>query len=87
MILSYLNIGIGAAAGAVLSVLAANAYFQWKVIPEVKQETRLIAEAEARKRTEAAINEVQDVAERARAMRRYCRDNGMQYNFVTGECR
>lgn len=39
------------------------------------------------KRTEDAINEVKDQAERARAMRRYCRDSGMQYDFAAVKCR
>lgn len=46
-----------------------------------------VERVQALKRTEEAINEVKDRAERARAMRRYCHDSGMQYDFATVKCR
>jgi hypothetical protein len=87
MIFNWLNIGIGGVAGGLIAFGALSAYNGLVENPRIRAETRTIVEAEARKKTEEAINEVDDAAERARAMRRYCRDNGLLYNFATGKCR
>ncbi len=83
------NIGniVGLAAGALIMLGLAAAYDAIWDDPRVRADATAIAEAEARKRTETAINEVQDDAEKARAMRRYCRDSGSLYDFSTGRCR
>lgn len=54
--------------------------------PAVRAETRTIVEAEAEARTKEALNAVSDAAERARAMRRYCADRGLLYDFTSGKC-
>lgn len=78
---------IGAAAGGALVFALGSAYVWLQVIPTTRAETRTIVEAEARQKTEAAIDAVNNDAERARAMRRYCTSLGLQYNFDTGKCR
>jgi len=55
--------------------------------PAIKRETRAIVEAEAERRTIDAIKTVSDAAERARAMRRYCGQRGLMYDFATNQCR
>jgi hypothetical protein len=87
MIISYLNIGIGAVAGGVLAFGLLSAYNGLIENPGIRAETRQIVEAEAQQRTYDAINQVNDTAERARAMRRFCADRGLLYNFTTGKCR
>lgn len=85
--LTQLNLWAGAAAGA---VLVGAVLFGYNVLvdnPSVVRETTTKVEARAREITLTAINEVSDEAQRARAMRRYCRDNGMQFDFAAGSCR
>ena len=82
-----LNLYIGAAAGAALIGLVGLAYNSYIDNPAVVRETTVKVEAAARERTLNAINEVTDAAQKARAMRRYCRDNGRVYDFETGKCR
>ena len=82
-----LNTYIGAAAGAALVWGLAWGYNTFVDNPSVVRETTAKVEAEAVARTIAAINEVNDEAERARAMRRFCRDSGKLYDFETGKCR
>lgn len=82
-----LNMYVGAAAGAALMFIVAMGYNALVDNPSVVRETTVRVEAEARERTYAAINEVNDDAERARAMRRYCRDGGKLYDFTTNQCR
>lgn len=82
-----LNMYIGAAAGAALVGVLALGYNHFIDNPSVVRETTAAVEAAAQARTLAAIGEVTDVAQKARAMRRYCRDNGQLYDFTTGECR
>ena len=82
-----LNTYLGAAAGVALAAALGWGYNTLIDNPSVVRETTVKVEAEARARTYAAINEVNDEAERARAMRRFCRDSGKLYNFETGECR
>lgn len=55
--------------------------------PSVVRETTKRVEQIARTQTLNAINEVTDASQKARAMRRYCLDNGQLYNFATGQCR
>lgn len=81
------NMWLGAAAGAALVGVVGLGYNAFIDNPSVVRETTAKVEAEAVARTLAAINEVNDNAERARAMRRYCLDGGKLYNFETGECR
>lgn len=69
---------VGAAFGLGYAVLVRE--------PAVRAETRTIVEAEAEARTKEALNAVSDAAERARAMRRYCADRGLLYDFTTGKC-
>jgi len=80
------NMWIGAAAGAALVAAGAWLYDTAVDDPSVVRETTIKVEAEARERTYAAINEVNDEAERARAMRRFCRESGKLYDFETGKC-
>jgi hypothetical protein len=80
------NTWIGAVAGAALIFAAAWVYNVAIDNPSVVRETTVKVEAEARERTYAAINEVNNEAERARAMRRFCRESGKLYDFETGKC-
>lgn len=84
---TQLNLWLGVAAGAVAALGVAWLYNTVIDNPSVKREAIAIAEAQAKARTEAAIGEVSDVAQRARAMRRYCIDSGLRYDFTTGKCR
>lgn len=84
---TQLNLWGGAIMGAIVMFGFAWSYNTFVDNPSVVRETRLKVESEARERTLAAINEVNDNAERARAMRRYCRDSGRLYDFSTGQCR
>jgi hypothetical protein len=90
-ILSGISGTVGAIAGAVLGGLVVfgglSTYNALIENPSIRKETTAIVEAKARQQTEAAINEVDDQAERARAMRRHCRDIGVLYNSATGKCR
>jgi hypothetical protein len=80
-----------ACAGALVATAATfgamSAWTALVTLPAVKAETRAIVEAEAAKRTETAINEVSSDAEKARFMRRYCRDLGRLYDFERNTCR
>lgn len=82
-----LPMGIGMVAGAVLLGVLGAGYNKFVDNPSVVRETTAKVEAAAQARTIAAINEVTDVAQRARAMRRLCRDTGKLYDFETGKCR
>lgn len=84
---TQLNLWIGAAGGATFMLVLAFTYNQLIDNPAVVRETTVKVEAEARANTFKAINEVSDAAEKARAMRRYCIDSGMQYDFSSGKCR
>ncbi len=81
-----LNIYAGAAAGLALAAAIGWGYNTFIDNPSIVRETTARVEAEAVSRTLAAINEVNDDAEKARAMRRFCRDSGKLYNFETGQC-
>lgn len=37
-------------------------------------------------KTEETINAIQNEADRARAMRKFCTDSGLRYNFAKVEC-
>lgn len=76
--------GLGGAVVAALLILPYNYLVE---NPAIKKETRAIVEAESVIQTQEAINEVSDLAERARAMRRYCADRGLHYNSAEVECR
>lgn len=78
---------VGAIAGAALIGAVGYGYNEWFDNPAVVRETTVKVEAAAQARTLAAINEVTDVAQKARAMRRLCRDTGKLYDFETGKCR
>lgn len=82
-----LNLYAGAAVGVALAAVVGWGYNTLIDNPSVVRETTARVEAEAVARTLAAINEVNDNAEKARAMRRFCRDSGKLYNFETGKCR
>lgn len=81
-IVDAIKIVIGGALGAALGL----GYAVLVREPAVRAETRTIVEAEAEARTKEALNAVSDAAERARAMRRYCADRGLLYDFTTGKC-
>ncbi len=81
------NMWLGAAAGAALAGVVGLGYNTFIDNPSIIRETTVKVEAEAVARTLAAINEVNDNAEKARAMRRFCRDSGKLYDFETGKCR
>lgn len=85
--LNYLSMGVGGLAGALLCFGVMSLYDATVVYPRIRTETTAIVEAKARQQTEAAINEVNDKAERARAMRKHCGDIGLQYNSATNVCR
>lgn len=87
MIFNWLNIGVGGVVGAVLAFGTLSAYNGLIENPRIRSETRAIVNAENAKLTQAAINEVSSDAEKARAMRRFCRDSGLQYDFARIECR
>lgn len=84
---SSINTLFGVAVGATLLLGVAWLYNSYIDNPSIVRETTVRVESEARGRTLAAINEVTDAAQRARAMRRYCRDSGRLYDFQTGKCR
>lgn len=84
---SQLNLWLGAGAGITVALVLGWSYNVLIDNPSVVRETTIEVEARARAVTLAAINEVSDEAERARAMRRYCRDTERLYNFSTGQCR
>lgn len=77
----------GAAVGAAVCFGVLSLYDSWYAYPQIRKETTAIVEAQSRLQTEAAINEVNDTAERARAMRRHCSDIGLQYNSGAVTCR
>lgn len=85
--LGQLSLWLGAGAGVAAALALAWTYNVLVDNPSVVRETTKVVEAQAVARTQAAIGEVSDVAQRARAMRRYCIDSGMQYDFTTGKCR
>lgn len=74
------------AAGASAAIFLALSYNALVDNPSVVRETTAKVEAAARERTLSAINEVTDAAQKARAMRRFCRDSGKLYDFSTGRC-
>jgi broad specificity polyphosphatase/5'/3'-nucleotidase SurE len=78
---------LGALAGGAAAAAAVSLYFTFSVVPAAKEEARVIAEAKAKELTENAIGEVNDLAERARAMRRFCNDSGRVYDFGSNKCR
>lgn len=77
-----LKIGAGVGAGLAIAALYVLLFHD----PQVRAQTRTIVEAEAEQRTKEALNAVSDDAERARAMRRYCADRGLLYDFAAGKC-
>lgn len=79
---SSVNTIIGAVVGAALIGAVGWVYNSVIDNPSVERE----ALSKARLQTLNAINEVSDVAQRARAMRRFCRDSGKLYDFGTGKC-
>lgn len=79
---SSINLWLGAVAGAALIGSLAWVYNSVIDNPSVERE----ALNRARLQTLNAINEVSDVAQRARAMRRFCRDSGKLYDFGSGKC-
>lgn len=83
---SQLNLWLGVAAGVVVALALASAYNTLIDNPSIVKETRVKVWAEAQQITLKAMSEVGDEAERARAMRRYCRDTGRVFNFSTGTC-
>jgi muramidase (phage lysozyme) len=85
--LNWLSAGAGALVATAATFGAMSAWTALVTVPAVKAETRALAEAEAARRTETAINEVSSDAEKARFMRRYCRDLGRLYDFERNTCR
>lgn len=84
---NWLNLGVGGIAGAVLAFGTLSAYNGLIENPRIRAETRAIVNAESVKLTQQAINEVSSDADKARAMRKFCRDSGMQYDFARIACR
>lgn len=84
---TQLNLWLGAGAGVAVALALGWTYNVLVDNPSVVRETTIKVEARAREITLSAINEVTDEAERARAMRRYCRDTERLYDFSTGQCR
>lgn len=84
--LNYLSMGVGGIGAAIVVFGALTAWDTVVDDPAVKSETRLVVEAEAQRRTFDAINAVRDAAERNRAMRHYCIDRGLRFDFGSGEC-
>ena len=82
-----LKLWLGVAAGVSGAVVLGLAYNTFIDNPSIVRETTVKVEAQARENTLRAIGEVTDEAQRARAMRRYCIDNGRVYDFQTGKCR
>lgn len=78
---------ISIAIGAAGMLAVAWAYDAIIDDPAVAREARAQAIAEMQIRTQEAINEIQDKAERARAMRRLCTDDGGLFDFASGLCR
>lgn len=86
-VLNFLQIGAGSLLGAIVVFGAMSLYDAIIDDPAVQANTRRIVEAEADQRTTEAIHAVTDLAERARAMRRYCAERGLLYDFGTQKCR
>jgi hypothetical protein len=84
---SSINTIVGAVLGAALIGVVAWLYNGLIDNPSIVRETTVQVEAKARERTLQAINEVTDAAQKARAMRRFCRDDNWLYDFATGKCR
>lgn len=82
-----INMWVGAAAGAALVGIVGWGYNALVDNPSVVRETTQRVQLESRVKTLTAINEVTDAAQKARAMRRFCRDDGRVYDFTTGQCR
>lgn len=80
------NMWIGAAAGAALVAIVGWGYNALIENPMIEAAAVKRANLEAENKTLKAINEVTDNAQKARAMRRYCTDNGRLYSFRTGKC-
>ncbi|HEX9430265.1 MAG TPA: hypothetical protein VF944_07775 [Candidatus Bathyarchaeia archaeon] len=87
MMFPNINTYIGVAVGVGVSMGLAWGYNVLVDNPSVVRETTAKVEAAAQARTLAAISEVTDASQKARAMRRLCRDTGKLYNFETGKCR
>lgn len=86
-ILDNAKMGAAVLVGAALMFVAAAAYNMIFDNPAIRRETRALVEAEAERRTIDAIKTVSDAAERARAMRRYCGERGLLYDFAANKCR
>lgn len=87
MIPGNLSLYLGALAGAAATFALGAGYIKLVHDPALVQITTVRVQAEARANTLRAIEEVNDAAEKARAMRRYCIDSGMQFDFGSGKCR
>ena len=73
-------------AGAAAALLLFSIYTTLIENPSIVKETRATAFAEAQAQTLKAINEVNDEADRARALRRFCRDSGRVYSYSSNSC-
>lgn len=82
-----IKLSLAAFAGAMVVLLMGTLYVQIIHDPAIREETRLLVEAEAAMYTKEAINAIGNAAERARAMRRYCAGRGVLYDFETNKCR
>lgn len=80
------GLSVGVITGSVLAVIAGALLFNTYENAQIRNQTRMIVEAEAEKRTMEAINEVSSKSEQARAKLRYCTDLGQLYDFETDKC-
>jgi hypothetical protein len=76
----------GLAVGGLLVAAALIVYNAAIENPSVRAETTAVVQAANEKFTTEAINEIASNADKARAMRAYCRSIGKLYNFAKIEC-
>lgn len=77
----------GLAVGGLLVAAALVLYNAAIENPSVRADERLLVQAENERFTTDAINEIASNADKARAMRAYCRSLGKLYDFAKVECR
>lgn len=81
-----LNSIIGAIAGAAAMFTVLWVYNVVIDNPTVRGLERATVTAEGIRKTTEAINELSSSADKARAMRSYCKSVGRVYNFATNNC-
>jgi hypothetical protein len=84
---NWLSAGAGAVLAGAATFGAMTAWTSIVTIPAARQQAAALAEAQAAERTHQAIEEISSDAEKARFMRRYCRDAGRLYDFQFNRCR